>query len=59
MGFLCQEQLRTELKDKHQVMIEQMTEHGRLTQAKEEQIVEAGCKLRVVMEENERFEQVS
>lgn len=54
-----QESLRLELKEKRQELMKQLKEHGASTQEMETQIFAAGCKLRTLMEENDKIESVS
>ncbi|XP_025104363.1 coiled-coil domain-containing protein 175-like isoform X2 [Pomacea canaliculata] len=51
-----QESLRLELKEKRQELMKQLKEHGASTQEMETQIFAAGCKLRTLMEENDKIE---
>ena len=50
--------LRSNLKAKRQKLMLQMQTHGKSTQEMEQQILTAGCKLRTVVEENFRFNEV-
>ena len=50
--------MRKDLKVKRQQLMEQMQAHGSSTSDMEEQILAAGCKLRTVVEENHKFNEV-
>lgn len=52
-----QEVLRTDLKNHRTRVMSQIKQHGSGMQDLEQQIFEAGCQLRLVMEENTRFEE--
>lgn len=51
-----QAQLREDLKVKRTAYMRQIKNQGDSTQTKEQQIFEAGCKLRVIIEENKKFD---
>ena len=51
--------LRSNLKMKRQKLMLQMQTHGKSTQEMEQQILMAGCKLRTVVEENFKFNEVT
>lgn len=51
-----QAQLREDLKVKRTAYMRQIKNQGDDTQTKEQQIFEAGCKLRVIIEENKKFD---
>ncbi|KAK3733004.1 hypothetical protein RRG08_002609 [Elysia crispata] len=52
-----QEVLRTDLKNHRTRVMSQIKQHGTGMQDLEQQIFSAGCQLRLVMEENQRFEE--
>ena len=56
--ILFQDHLRKDLKAKRLKLMLQMQTQGKSTQEMEQKILTAGCKLRTVVEENHKFDEV-
>ncbi|KAL8583839.1 hypothetical protein ACOMHN_040308 [Nucella lapillus] len=52
---MAQDHMRRDLKHKRKLLLDQMGKQGKSTTEMEQQILSAGCKLRMVVEENHKF----